>query len=245
MGIKDRLFTFLSLYKTALKPYFADPAFFQLGKGGNNLLSRLRYGFNAANFRLITTERIVEMPFVYSNLGLPKGAEILDFGCNYSKLSLEMASAGYKVTGTDLNDCGLEHPNFTFVKGDFSKNTLPGDRFDAIVAVSALEHSGMGSYGGGTYTRADDTILGEFHRVLKTGGKLIITVPFGKNEEGEGYRIYDDVSLAGLIKKFKILKSEYYMGMDRKFWLPAAKEELSAVSSKDIVQGVACLLLEK
>ena len=83
--------------------------------------------------------------------------------------------------------------------------------------------------------------------ILKKRGKFIVTVPFGKKGKTSWYRVYDEVSLKDLFKKFNIVKEEYFIGIDRKYWIPSKKEQLANVDSvsKGFVQGVACILAEK
>ncbi len=49
-----------------------------------------------------------EAGFVQQALGLPLGAKILDVPCGAGRLSLEMASLGYRVTGVDFSTPLLE-----------------------------------------------------------------------------------------------------------------------------------------
>lgn len=59
------------------------------------------------------SERIVEYPWVFRNLELDAG-KILDVGCCKSKLSIQLASLGYKVYGIDISNYLYKHPNFKF-----------------------------------------------------------------------------------------------------------------------------------
>ncbi len=49
-----------------------------------------------------------EADFVQQALGLPLGTKILDAPCGGGRISLEMASRGYRVTGVDLSEPLLE-----------------------------------------------------------------------------------------------------------------------------------------
>jgi hypothetical protein len=62
-------------------------------------------------------ERIIEIPWVFMNLGLKQG-KILDVGCCWSAVSIELASMGFEVWGIDINPCALTHPNFKFIQDD-------------------------------------------------------------------------------------------------------------------------------
>ena len=59
----------------------------------------------------------------------------------------------------------LSEPVYTFNEDDFP---VPGEHFDSVVSIDVLEH-----------LRQDQPFLKELKRVLKPGGKAVITVPNG------------------------------------------------------------------
>jgi len=61
--------------------------------------------------------------------------------------SIELASSGFRVTGIDVRPYALKHSNFVFVQGDICHHQLELERFQAIVALSTIEHIGLGFYG--------------------------------------------------------------------------------------------------
>jgi len=193
---------------------------------------------------LMTSSRIVEEPFIFENINLGNAAKILDLGCCYSKVSSELASLGFKVTGTDLNDYNYSHPNFNFTKGDFLKNKFQDNYFDCVIAISVIEHFGLNCYGGPMIVDGDKKAAKEIYRILKEGGKLIITLPFGKKETMPAQRIYDTAGLEDLLRDFRIEKEEYYK-YDKGFWLPAKKEVLVDTKFSEDVQGVVLALCQK
>lgn len=199
-------------------------------------------------YNLVINERIVELPFVFENLNLKEKSKIIEIGCCNSKLSIELASLGYLVVGVDLNDYQFEHPNFEFVKGNFlNKNTLQKNFFDAVIAVSCIEHFGLGAYRDKPFKDGDLKAVDEIYRILKKSGIFLMTVPFGKKGATPRYRVYNERSLNHLLKKFKIKKEKYFIGINRKSWIPAKKEKLLEIDSfsKGFVEGVACILAEK
>lgn len=116
-------------------------------------------------------ERIVEYAFVIR--ALPRAIadmRILDFGCGESLLPITLATMGAEVVGIDLLDYQFHHPNFSFRKEDFLDAEFPDAHFDAVVAVSSVEHVGLGSYGSPAYENGDVSVIREFRRVLRPGG---------------------------------------------------------------------------
>jgi len=91
----------------------------------------------------------LEIPFVFLNFDVPIGSKILDIGCATSSLSLSLASFEHKVTVIDFRDVGYSHPNFIYHQKNLFDVTLDENSFDCVLAVSFLEHVGMGHYGEG------------------------------------------------------------------------------------------------
>ena len=235
-------------YRPQVYPVFNDPIYYMLRNRGlliNTILGRLPFPLKKRFMDFIVHERIVEIPFVFKNLHLVDGCNLLEIGCTESKVSIELASLGYKVIGYDLRGYEFTHPNFSFAKGDFLNNKFPDNHFDGIIAISTIEHCGLDIYGGTLSEDADKKVVNQVCRVLKISGKFIITVPFGKKEQTPFYRIYDTASLQVLLNNFRIVNEEYYRTIDRRQWLPVKKEQLVDISSVIFVQGVACIVCEK
>lgn len=237
----------LRFFPRVLHPPITPSIYFQRRNFPRNRLIRLIYSALVWNYDLVTLDRIVEIPFVFQNLDLPKGAKILDFGCSESSLSLHLASLGYRVVGVDLRPYPFTHPNFQFVQGDLLESGFGDAEFDAVIAVSTVEHCGLGAYGDTPRGGGDEEIVREIFRVLRPQGRLLITVPYGRAGAASWYRVYDRKALTSLLRSFKIAKAEYYVGMNRKEWRPAAEEELAEVDSvgPGFSQGVACLVAVK
>ena len=95
---------------------------------------------------LVTTERVIEYPFVFQNLDGATGP-VLDIGCCYSRLPIAMASRGFQLVGIDVKPYPFRHPNFFAVCGDAMGLPFRDGSFQVVVAVSVIEHIGIGHYG--------------------------------------------------------------------------------------------------
>lgn len=106
------------------------------------------------------------------------GAKLLDFGCGSGLVAKHLADKGYNVTGVDVSPEMIEHANLlSSVSGpEFrvyaGKGELPfeADSYDAVISSSVFE-----------YLPDPQAILSDFHRVLKNGGTLLLTVPDMRN----------------------------------------------------------------
>ncbi len=187
-------------------------------------------------------ERIVEIPWVFMNLGITQG-KILDVGCCWSSVSMELASFGFEVWGIDLDPCALTHPNFKFIQGDVCRSSLPERFFDRVVDISTLEHIGLGHFQDTIQPDGDRQAVQSIHRVLKTGGRFLMTVPFGQRCVTAWFRVYDSSSLAELIGPFKLVRQEFYIQRGG-HWVPATQAEAAMMALTDRGRLAAVALVE-
>jgi SAM-dependent methyltransferase len=201
----------------------------------------------------VVSSRIIEYPFVFKNLiDIPKGGKILDVGCCYSLLSIHLASVGYKVYGLDIEEYHYIHPNFRFVKGDIRKTSFPDEYFDAVVAISTIEHVGipfsfqkMRPFRGKS-VRGDLEAIKEIYRILKTSGIFLITLPIGERfVETRAHRIYDKKEVESLLKDFKVKSIEVFVNKSN-CWLPSTYDKVEKISTADgLVRAVICIKARK
>jgi ubiquinone/menaquinone biosynthesis C-methylase UbiE len=103
-----------------------------------------------------------------------KGEKILDIACGDGELSLRIAAKGADVYGLDMSAEGIASARrlakiaklkCEFTIGDAEHLPYADSFFDKIVCSSSLEHF-----------KDDAQSLSEMHRVLKPGGKAMLTV---------------------------------------------------------------------
>lgn len=187
-------------------------------------------------------ERIVEIPWVFMNLGLEHG-KILDVGCCWSSVSMELASMGFEAWGIDLDQLLLSHPNFKFIRGDVCRDSLPENYFDRVLAISTLEHIGLGHFQDAIRADGDRQAMRSIRRVLKPGGRLLMTVPFGRGRVTEWFRVYDSRSLAELLGPLKPLRQDFFLEKNG-HWIPSAREEAAVMDLTDRGRPAAVALVE-
>jgi SAM-dependent methyltransferase len=140
-----------------------------------------------------------------------------------------MASLGFSVYGIDVRDYQLYHPNFHFVRDDIANTAFPNEYFDAVTAISTIEHVGLGHYKDPEYPRGDMKAVDEIHRVLRKKGKLIVSVPLGPRAVQTWERIYDERSLRHLFRKFRIESIDCFI-KEGEQWLSATMEDVKKLN---------------
>lgn len=197
----------------------------------------------------IVNERIFEKGFCFMQIGkFTDGIKkILDVGCCWSSLPVELASLGFNVWGIDPNNYFLCHPKFTFIKGNVCATPFSDGFFDLVTAISTVEHIGLGHYKEPTAVDGDFKAVTEIHRILKPKGLFILTVPYGKSMVTPVFRVYDETRLNNLIQNFQIIEVEYRISYKELYWENASKEEAAeqGIDERSRNTGNVCLLLKK
>lgn len=158
-------------------------------------------------------ERIVEYPWLFSRL--PHGpGKLLDAGSvlNFAALLRHSLIQEKELTIMTLapeEDCFWRH-GISYVYGDLRTIPFRDDYFDQIACISTLEHIGLDNTL--LYTRdaamnenAPDShhlALLEMHRVLRPGGSLFLTLPFGWSEVRSWIQVFDSFAIDRIIETF-------------------------------------------
>lgn len=122
--------------------------------------------------------------------GLAAG-RLLDAPCGTGELSRELTQRGHRVWALDRNPTALaERDGIHFDVGDLNRPLPYADGFfDAIVSLEGIEH-----------LESPAVCLGEFARVLRAGGRLVLTTPNVNNVQSRW-----DYLLTGRFSGFKTL----------------------------------------
>jgi hypothetical protein len=76
--------------------------------------------------------------------------------------------------------------------------------------------------------------------VLKPGGGLLLTVPFGLAGQSAGQRVYDSKSLAALLDGFEVREKRFFAGEGQREWRETPESGMASVDSHTgLTQGVA------
>jgi len=170
-------------------------------------------------------ERIVEVPYVLQALGsLKPGAEVLDIGGGESTVGLSLASLGYQTTVVEPQGYPFQHPNLEVLLHPLED--IEDRSFDAIVLLSTIEHFGIGHYQGGPEPdiSADRNAIEQIATMLKPGGILVLTVPYGPSDTNDLERIYDRDRLVALLDGWAMDNVRVGRREDSTTWVHEADE---------------------
>lgn len=158
-------------------------------------------------------ERVVEYPWFFSNL--PDGpGRLLDAGSvlNFPYLLLHPKIAQKKAFVSTLapEAWAAWQNGVSYVFEDLRDSCFRDDYFDSVCCLSTLEHVGLDNtmlYTADTSKNEQNTgsyrdFLLELRRILKPGGTLYLTVPFGRHVNHGWFQVFDAEMADELIATF-------------------------------------------
>jgi SAM-dependent methyltransferase len=179
-----------------------------------SLWQRLRHGQalpEGYGFRL--DARVVEIPWVLAHAAERTGP-FLDAGSalNYDFVLQSVALRDKKVTVMTLapESDAFWRLGVSYVFGDLRRLDFRDELFDAVACISTIEHVGMDNtmYAGDASIaqRSDPreflAAVSELKRVIRPGGVLYISFPFGQYENHGWFQQFDSQLLDRLIGTF-------------------------------------------
>jgi FkbM family methyltransferase len=175
--------------------------------GGAQLPPGLGAGFD---------ERVVEYPWLFSR-GL--SGRVLDAGSvlNHRHLVERLLPAIDDLTIVTLapEPVALTSLGVSYLYGDLRGLPLRDDWFDEVVCLSTLEHVGMdNAVYGAAGPRAEEPraeaaqALRELLRVVRPGGRVHLSVPFGRREDHGWFRQLDREDVDDLLGRAGIARHE-------------------------------------
>ena len=154
----------------------------------------------------------------------------------------------------------------SYLFADLRRLPLRDETYDRVVSMSTLEHVGMdNSYYGAGGERSQDpdaelaAAMRELRRVLKPGGTLFLSVPYGAPDDFGWLRVFSPESLEALIAAFEPESvTRTYFRYDLEGWHHASAEDSAGLRYRDhfssngpdpdravAARAVACVELRK
>ena len=222
------------------------------------------------HYGLHLDERVVEYPWFFSRLPEISGllldaGSALNFGYLIRHPSLACKQVFISTLAPEAH-CFWRH-GISYVYEDLRQTCYYDDLFDWVACISTIEHIGLDN--SMLYTRdpskkenrTDDYlgVVAELHRVLKPGGKLFLTFPFGRYRNHGWFQVFDADRVGQIRKTFSPAQvEEFYFKYEVAGWRKAQSRELKDTEFFDIhakrrldpdhaaaARGLACLELTK
>ena len=250
MGYADHK---MALVRSAL----ADPGVMRAFRDGGALPPSFGRGID---------ERIVEYPWAVSRLAELRPSRVLDAGSTLNHAEVLDAAP---LQGPELHIVTLAPEprcfwwrGVSYVYADLRSLPFRDGYYDVVVSLSTLEHIGLdvSLYGArATAPGGLEAAVRELRRVLRPGGTLLVTVPYGRRMDFEWMRQFDAADLDGLRAAFQpsASKASFY-GYRASGWTVGTAESLAAAEYHDVwtaadpapdgaaaARAVACLELTR
>lgn len=130
---------------------------------------------------------------------IPRNAAVADLGCADGRLLFYLDKGIREGVGIDRK-AGSKKGNITIMAGDLEAPLhLESDYFDVVISLAVVEH-----------LEKPEQMLAEAYRILKRGGKLILTTPTENAKpllEFAAFRL-------GIINRKEILEHKKYWARD-------------------------------
>lgn len=176
------------------------------------------------------TERVIEIPWCLQQI--PQSGRILDIGSCDALYLRVIQQPGRELHCLDPRDCsGDIPPGAVFHHQSLIGNTLPRRGFDAVVAISTIEHIGLPCYAQEPFQRGDALALAEIRELLKPGAPAVVTVPAGQSKLMTWYRQYSSSDLHRLFRGWRY--EIRYWGFVQGMYRPIPEDELELYDYRD------------
>lgn len=137
-------------------------------------------------------ERIIEYPWLFSRLPFAKGrlldaGSVLNFNYILSRQALQKKTIFISTLAPEKKSFWKQSVSYTYE--DMRDICFKDNYFDWAVCLSVIEHIGLDNTKFYTNNQAKNeqalesylVVIRELHRVIKPGGVLYLSIPFGKN----------------------------------------------------------------
>lgn len=191
-------------------------------------------------------ERAIEIPWALSRL---RGAAcVLDLGTANAEpayLAALVEAAPSELVGADLVEADV--PGLRTVVADVRRLPFSDRSFDLALCLSTLEHVGRDNRVYGLDAEDDEdgieAALGELRRVLRRGGRLVVTVPCGEPEEHDWFVQHDPAGWNGLFLAagFAVAEQEVYE-LEPEGWRAAPRFDPAGVRYGERGAGASAVL---
>jgi len=199
------------------------------------------------HYGLRIDERIVEYPWFFSRLPQDASGKLLDAGSvlNYGYLLGQAALKSKQVFISTLapeRHCYWKQ-GVSYVYEDLRASCFRDGYFDWIASLSTIEHIGLDNtllYTADASKKEQEgeaclQAVAEYRRMLKPGGKLYLSFPFGKRRNHGWFQIFDAAMLDRVIEAFSPSQvQEFHYRYEVDGWKVSSREQSRDATYFDI-----------
>lgn len=202
---------------------------------GENFFTTLPTGYG-----YLLDERIVEYPWFFSRLPASDQGTILDAGSvlNFDYILDHPSLKNKQITIATLapEKKAFWRRGVSYLFDDLRSTCLKDDYFNWIVSMSTLEHVGLDNttyYTGDSSKRESNradylVVIAEMKRILKPGGTLFLSIPFGKYAHHEWLQVFDSSMVLKILETFSpTAQTVQFFRYKNRGWETASQEECS------------------
>ena len=204
------------------------------------LLAKLKAGQPPAS------DRFIEYPWLLENINITSG-RLLDVGSTIGDRLYETLPKSVEINCLNLSAKKFRHEQIKFKRGDIRQTDYPDNSFDVVTCISTLEHIGVGGrYLSDHDPEGDAKAMREIKRILKPGGQLLATVPYGAKDVLPINKLYNKPRIADLFSGFNIVSQKF-----KKFnkiwrvWLETSEAEAATADMINDGWYALCLIKAK
>ncbi len=202
------------------------------------------------------TERNVEIPWSLARYADCR--RVLEVGCSFASENPKYIEGLRALKIPELHGIDISAepaPDFIKRTADIRASGYPSEFFETVFCISTLEHVGRDNarhYNPVAELKRDGEpdveALREMLRVTTVGGRVIITVPFGRLQDHGWFLNYDAENIDRLFRDVD-LSEEAYFRFTPEGWFPCSADELTTIGYRDngapAAAGLGCFLIVK
>ena len=233
------------------------------------VMESFKSGSLPKNLGIGIDERIVEYPWIISQI-TPDAERIIDVGSTFNNphiINLQLLTKK-KITILNIvpdSNCFYSQ-GVSYILSDIRNTPFKDNQFDILTCISTLEHVGMDNTL--LYTNSQKfkenlskdyvKALDEMYRIIRPGGIIFITVPFGKYENHQFLQQFDSNMIDFIVDKYGNQIEVVYFHYTNTGWQRSDQEETKngsyfnvhskkhpSLNNQAAAEAVACLKIRK